>query len=776
VLQLVAVGGDRILVGASGTVSIFRGNGDSLYLSPPGDFTVLKRTPTVWELSPRGSLAKLVFDANGRLIRALDANGNKDSMVYNGSTDQVTALRDPVGRSITFAYDGNGKLSTLTDPASRQTRVVIDASSNQLTYDSLPSSTSRPYTTKFAYQTYSGTGTVVLTKRIGVINDTTIVTYDSTFRRRPSQVRLASVQDETGTTVWPVIQYTAVERQGWQALRSLDSAYVELKDPRNNWTRSLLNRWGQARRTWDAVGLMGRSEYTGEGHVQWSEGKTGDSSRVYSRYDALRRLIRSYIVRSSSDTLKFDSLVYDANHRVIQILRQTAPSVLKTWRIAYDSYGNVTSRTEPGEGTTYFWYRSDGLLDSTRAPDETRARRFTYHGTYKNLVASYDENGNLVQENGYDSAGRLVITTSGRRRVRTGTADSIWYSRREPFYTVTNQTDSVRVSQAIGDCLDLGCPPEWPSPSDTVHTQRVGYRFDRAGRDSLRLNDRAKATMYLYDRLSRLVSRRPWTDSMAVRDSMVYDIAGNLRKTITRRGDTITTTYDSRNRDTATVIPGVGTLRRAFAGSLDQLTRLWFDSFIDSIGGMNPELRWGFDQRGRLKADTSYTNTTVRATTYAFDALERVVTMVDPRGTWTTRFEEDRGIADTLITPFSDTLTYGVDKQRRALGPYWRSSGPLQSRVPTFSQVGALKTLPHTVATNPSFVAGKWDRAWNPDSSGPPLLPLWIEQHGSGASLDSLRDSTNYDGWGRVTAWVQRKLGTGWVARDTLRFDRLVTS
>ena len=775
VLELVSAGTDRMIVGPSGTAAIYRGNGDSLYLSPPGDFTVLKKVGSTWELAPRGSLAKIVFDANGRLIRALDANGNKDSIVYNGATDQVTALRDPVGRSITFGYDANLKLSTLTDPLGRQTRVTIDNSTNQLTYDSLPSPTSRPYTTTFAYQTYPGTNTLVITKRVGVLADTTLVTYDSTFRRRPSQVTLPQVQDETGASVKPVIQYTPVERQGWQALRSLDSVYVEIKDPRNHWTRSLLNRWGQARRSWDALGLLGRNDFTGEGFLLWNEGKNGDSSRVYHRYDDLRRLVSDYIIRSASDTFLIDSLVYDSNHRVIRTIRHTSEFFFyQSWYTTYDSKGNILSTITPNADTTRFWYRADGLLDSTRAPGEMRSKVFAYDGTLKNVLSVRDENGEIVSQYAYDSAGRTISVQTGAKHVRTGTPDSVWYGRTETFYTAANQIDSTRVMQALGDCADLGCPlSEWPLPSDTVLTQRVGYRFDRAGRDSVRLNDRGKGTLYLYDRLGRVVSRRPFADSMTVRDSLVYDIAGNLRKTITRRADTITTNYDSRNRDTLTVIPGVGTLRRTFGGPLEQVTRVWFDSFVDSIGGVNPELRWTYDQRGRLIADTSYTGATARATTYSYDAVERLTSVTDPVGTWTMRYEKKRGYLDTLITPFSDTLRYTFDSQERTLGPYWQSSGPLQSRLPTFSEVGALKTLTHSVATTPSYTAGKWDRAWNPDSSGPPLLPKWTEQHGAGAAIETLRDSANFDGWGRLVAWIQRKDGTGWVVRDTFRFDRV---
>ena len=123
------------------------------------------------------------------------------------------------------------------------------------------------------------------------------------------------MEDESGP-VTPTINYIAYEQQGFGSLRSLDSVFVELKDPRNNWTRSLLNRWGQARKTWDVVGTISRAEYRADGLLVWSEGKVADSSRVYQAYDALNRLVKTYMVRAAGDTLRLDSLVYDANHRV----------------------------------------------------------------------------------------------------------------------------------------------------------------------------------------------------------------------------------------------------------------------------------------------------------------------------------------------------------------------------------------------------------------------------------------------------------------------------
>jgi len=750
--KLVPAGSDRVLVGPTGAAAVYRGNGDSLYVAPPGDFAVLKKVGTGWELSPRGSTAKLVFDANGRLVKSLDQNGNRDSIVYNGASDQVTSFRDPVGKAISFGYDGNGKLSTITDPGSRQSRVVIDAATNQLTYDSLSSPAARSNRTTYVYQTYPGTNTVVLTKRIGVITDTTIVTYDSTFKRRPTQVRLPQVKDENGNTVNPLVAYTAYERQGYGALRSLDSVYVEMRDPRSNWTRSLLNRWGQARKTWDSLGVVGRTEYTPEGFVLWSEGKVPDSSRVYHTYDALRRLTRSYIVRAANDTLRLDSLAYDANHRVIKRIDARG----KRDSVVYDANGNVLRAITPNDDTTKGWYRTDGLADSVRTPGNFASRKFVYDAVWRNLMTVVDESGVTLDSLTLDAVGRDSLAERKAwidRKPTLFCPSGEWWGwrRREVLYSPSGQVDSVQYR--VANTCD-SAPPSWSAPQ-----RRVGMLYDRAGRDSLRLPATGGSTLYLYDRLGRVVSRRPWVDSMAVRDSFVYDVAGNVKKTITRRGDVITTNYDSRNRDTLTVIPGVGTLRKTFAGPLDQLTRQWVDSPVDSIGGVNAELRWGYDQRGRVMADTSYTGTIARATSYAYDAFERLVTRTDPLGAWATRYETNRGHADTLLTPMGDSITYAFDARSRPVGPDIRGGGPLQDRDQQWRAAGPLSVLAHTVATAPSFVAGRYEGD-NATFRDEPFAPVWTEQHGAGAPVDALRDTLTYDSYGRVTSWVARKNGT----------------
>jgi RHS repeat-associated protein len=766
-LQLAAAGtNDRVLVGPTGAATVFRGNGDSVYISPPGNFSTLRRIAGgEWELQARGTTAKLVFDSSGRLKKSVDRNGNRDSLAYNASS-KLTSVTDPVGKTTTLAYSGGGKLVSMTDPGGRVNVVTINGS-NKLVYDSLasgPSAGGGRYVNSYTYRDYGSS--LVLWKRIGVLLDTTIVRYDSTFRRRPYEVRLPRVQDETGNEVTPVIEYFAYERQGYGTLRSLDSVYVELKDPRDNWTRSLLNRWGQSRRTWDAIGVLSRSQYDPDGLIQWSEGKVADSSRVYQAYDSFDRLAKSYIIRAAGDTLRLDSLVYDGLHRMIKRIDSRGKRVDS---LSYDANGNVIASTDVLGNTSRTWYASDGLPDSTRAAGNTVSRVFTYHATTRNLQRVLDETGDTVTTNSYDTHGRL---TKAERRLQVeenGTGvNQVQWRRTQTYYNSGNQVDSV-VVQRTNNCTSPCSNPVWPA--DTLTSQRVGYRYDRAGRDSLRLNERGVATRYVYDLLGRLTSRRPWTDSSTVKDSMVYDVAGNLVKTITRRGDVILIARDSRNRATGTIIPGVGTLTPVYGGPLDQVTRLYFASPVDSIGGVSGELRWGYDQRGRLKADTSYTGTTARSTTYAYDSFERPSTMTDPLGTWTTRYEAQRGYADTLLTPFADTLLYTYDAQGRSLGPTIGSSGPRQARSMTWLENGELSTLTTTVSTGTSYVAGKYERQMDLPDDPVPLNPIWTEKQGSTGPTVVKVDGVDYDGWQRVKRWTGTTNGGSQVV-EAVEYDR----
>ena len=779
VSQLIGAGSDRILVGPDGTASIFRGVGDSVYLAPPGVFTNLVKVGNTWELHPRGSLGKVVFDSLGRLVRAVDPHGNADSVVYSGTSTQVTALADPLGHRIKLGYNGSGQLDSLTDPGSRVTKVGIDAT-NHLVADTVPAANNHTYFTSFAYHLYSDSG-LVLTTRTGVLSDATVVTYDSTFTRRPTQASLAAV-DTGGGSASPVIQYAAAEAQGFHVLVATTASTVTITDPKLHWTTSQVNRWGAALKTWDVLDTVGRAKYTSEGLVKWTEGKVPDSSRVTTGYDAYRRPFKSNVIRGAGDTLRLDSLVYDSASRVVTSVDARG----KPSQIVYDSYGDVVQTIDPNADTSRVWFGITGHVDSTRAAKDTASTRYHYEGTWQNVDSVVDPSGALVARYFYDGLGRDTATDA-KMQVQVVTGSFQWQWRRtQTFFNPINQADSTRLLRTA-NCPDpCSTPPAWPNPNDTTATMRVGYRYDRAGRDSLRLGDRGAATgrgvLYLYDLLGRLRSRHPWwtvvQDSFTtVRDSFVVDLAGNVKKTITRRGDTLTVAYDSRNRDTSTVIPGVGTLRHIYAGPADQLTREAYTGLVDPIG-VNPTRAWVFDERGRLLADTGYTGSIARVTTYAYDHFDRDSATTDTVGTAQLRYESTRGAVDTLIGASGDTNVYGLDSQGRpATDSVKPGSHTPMSVTWTWNVTQDLASIVRSAsdAHGNAFDPGSWykkPRVFPQGEHGATFLgPIWTQQPDPSLPADTLADTIGYDGWQRVTSWYERKDGV-LSATETYTFDR----
>jgi len=782
-LRLVGAGEDRLLVGASGAVSVYRGNGDSLYLPPLGTTTVLRKVAAGWELSPRGGGSKLTFDLQGRLTASIDQNGNADSVLYGGTTDSVLAVKDPTGRAITFTY-ASGKLSKLTSlsgAAARDHFVTVNGTTNLLETDSIGGTRFR---TRYGYHTVtSGTKTYLIRSRAGLVGDTTFVIYDSSlarYSRRPYQARLPRVKTAAGTDTTPRLTWLPLERAGADTVAPLDSTAmtVEVRDPAGLWSRSWVTRWGQARLTWDTLGVLGRASYAGDGRALWVEGnQSGDISRVYFTYDTLGRLVKRWIRRSERspvDTLRLDSLVYDGSDRVIRRIDPTG-KVDSLW---YDGSGNLTKVKRPGGDTTSYTYwgsgAEKGLVAATVDPVQGVVN-YTYNGL-GNLQYIYLRNGDeLVGIHSYDSLGR-TLTSETRIRTRVTATVTKWQWRRTSHsYLASLNLLAADTSARTDNCHDpCDTPPAYGT--DSAHVRAVGFVLSTAGRDSIRLNERGQATVYTFDRLGRLIRRQAPNGS---RDSMVYDVAGNLQRTITRRNDTITVAYDLRYRDTSTVIPGVGTLRKTYGGPAGQLSRIWYANAVDSIGGVGGGLGFSFDARGRLLADTSYTGVVAQVTRTTYDAFERDSMVQDTLGQWKVRYDPTRGHAARVQTPFGDSTTYSVVKGGRLSSRVTRAAGqPDFWQSLYYTGTGGLAEMT-TAAGATGWNSGSYDPEWTTSDTtvGPPLGPLWTEQQGSAASPDSSVDSVSYDGWGRVVGWRQyRKTPPGSsfqaFASDSFGFDR----
>jgi RHS repeat-associated protein len=759
--RLDSAGSDMILVQSNGAASLFRGS-NGLFLSPPGDIRGLTWTGSQWEMRMRFSgcpaNGQRVFDTQGKLVAVYDCNGNHTNIAY-AAVDQLSSITDPVNKQISFSYNGSVKLDHITDPGSRVSRVTINGS-NQLVFDSIASPGSNSTIGTYAFTSYGANNTVVLASQSDALGQTTSYSYDA--RRRAYQVSLPAVLPETGNTlVSPITTFRPQVLRGLDTLLSADSIFGQARDPRGFWTRSQLTRWGAALLTWDTLGTMVRASYTAEGRVLWFEGKVADSSRVYTAYDTLSRPIRSYRLRTTSDTVMLDSLVYDSSERISRRynpLRQYSS-------YSYDANGNLLTSITPTSDTTKYQWLTNGQLDRMQAPTQTGWTIYTYDATFKNVYQLTDAAGHVLTTNSYDSFGRDTVS-SRELTVRSfgepGVPDTMQWRRTRIWYDALNRVDSVRIERT-NNCLAPCSTPTWPTNADTAQWQQVKHFYDRLSRDTARINTRGKRTRYAYDGLGRLRMRWPFGDSAAVVDSFRYDVGGNPRFAWTRRANLIEHRYDVRGRDTLTLVPGVGNYHQVFGGPGDQLSRATIDSYTDPIGGVNPAVSWVYSQAGLLLSDTAQGN---RVTTYRYDRYNRDTLVTDVRGTWRLRYDAVRGVLDSIMTAYGDTLRWTIDQRGRAVGPYVSNgANPHYAMIPSWDQVGKLVAVRDTHTVNVGL--------WQTDSTEPDLnlLPLWTEKQGSGGPTVTAQDTVSHDGWGRVTNVAYFKNGSS-IGSAAYLFDR----
>jgi len=258
----------------------------------------------------------------------------------------------------------------------------------------------RTYRDSLTWASYTGSAMLPLS-RVNVVGAATAVTYSGGLR--PWKVTLPTVQDEYGNNVQPVVEYLPQELLALGATVPLTSLYTDVKDPRGNWTRSELNRWGSAVRTWDALGTLVVSTYDAAGRVLTAEGKAGDSTRVYQTYDGAGRLVRVHRLRPDGSPLRLDSLVYDdPTDRVVRRI----DALGNVTYLSYDGNGNLIQSITPGPDTTRTWYGAYGQVDSVQVPSSPGRMRYTYDVTWRNTADTYNQLGDVVGYVTYDGFGR----------------------------------------------------------------------------------------------------------------------------------------------------------------------------------------------------------------------------------------------------------------------------------------------------------------------------------------------------------------------------------
>ena len=423
---------------------------------------------------PNGNDITYEYDANGDLLAQIDGEANRTEYVYD-SGHYLTETIDPLGRTTQRQeYDANGRLIAITDGNGNRVEMEYDLDNNsQILRDRRGNPT--------IYE-YDSRGNVTHETNFPVINGTvqaveTVRAYDA-----DSQMTSETLPDGTLNTF--------------------------TYDVRGNIT-------GDVR---DSGGLNLTHSYTYD-----------DAGRMLSHTDA-RGNARNW--------------VYDVQGKLIT----RSDRIGYTWLNTYDGAGNRIRETGPLGNYTLIEYNAQGGVTAKERynSSDVRLRRMEY---------TYDANGNKLSQTVIVSIGG---TPTAATTTYTYNANSQLLTQTDPLGHVT-QMEYDAVGNRITEIDGLGERTEYtynvlgkvtridyPDGTASVYGYDVDYNRDAV----TDLN--GNTVTYLYDPSNRIIHVGYPDGSNRVKQ---YDSAGNLVAEIDEAGNRTDHAYDSAGRRSSTTQP-----------------------------------------------------------------------------------------------------------------------------------------------------------------------------------------------------------------------------
>lgn len=553
--------------------------------------------------APSGGIRRYV-NTRGRTTSAIDPLGYSVTTAYN-SRWQPISFQDADWRQTAFAYDDNDNLIKITDPVGSETNFTYDGNGN-------------------------------MTSRIDANNNTWRFTYDSHDNRIATESPLGADLTRTVNTRGLLTRLGLPDGAVYDLAYDNHGNLTAVTDPLGNVTNF----------AYDAAGLNLTSR-TDPRHYTTS-----------FQYDANRRLTRTNLPDGSAINYGYTCCA----------LASVTDGGGNTTAFERDALLNITKITNPLGCLTRLAYNSDGALIGQTDP----LGRVTSYGRdgAQRLTSIVNPRGKQIQYL-LNGTGQPTAVTNERNKTSFLTYDArgLYASMTDPLGLSGGLVawDSLdRVSSVTSSVLTArpGSPP--PAPVTRV----LSYLYDEDGRLSAKRYDAVTAASYLWDANGRL---RSVTDAVGTQ-TFSRDQAGRITHIAYADGQTLGIAYDNADNATSLTYPGGLTVTTTYDG-LNRPTGVSFGSqsltlAYDTSGHLAGESRsngvqslYGFDASGRLINLSHKKGSAVIADlAYARDAAGQVsredgVWPLTPRPSGTTA-SATYDAADQIATWKSDSYSY----------------------------------------------------------------------------------------------------------------------
>jgi RHS repeat-associated protein/uncharacterized repeat protein (TIGR01451 family) len=378
-------------------------------------------------LGPTGAVMRFTYDSSGRPLTRTDSAGNVLRYAYD-ATGRVSGITDPAGKTTGFQYDAGNRLVLVTDAIGNAAHFTYDGAGNVS-----GTSDGRGNAESFIYNPF---GSVLSTT--DPLGGKSTITYDANGRvtgttdRAGNSNTYAYDADGRLTRVnYPGGEFLAFTIDGFgrpttaaNSSSTIDNSYDAAGNIVSTTTHAPIVGSVSLSYTYDAAG--NRLTSTGpDGTTRY----TYDSrSRVVSvadprgglfnlQYDSGSRI--TALTRPNGIT---DAYTYDLNGRLVAIASKLGGTTVQNLTQAFDTNGQVASRTDAA-GPTTFTHDADGRLTSVGAPGAA-AQAYAYDAAGNRTSGPFSSNSiyNAADELTSDTGFTYTYDAEGQRTSKTDRA------------------------------------------------------------------------------------------------------------------------------------------------------------------------------------------------------------------------------------------------------------------------------------------------------------------------------------------------------------------
>ncbi|WP_185734241.1 LysM peptidoglycan-binding domain-containing protein [Burkholderia stagnalis] len=628
-------------------------------------------------------ITKAVYDAFGRLVQSVDANGVVRSTEYDRNGRKVV-VKDGIGQAC-MTYDAFDNVLTRTDRLGNVTRYAYDAKNRQISITTPEGIVSK---TK-----YNETGQVIAI--IDGRGNTVTHEYDRDGRlvktsdtakfhayRYDASGRMVGESDSKGMNFW--YEFDAAGR----VFSRMDLSKAGTERTPN--TRYEFDAKGQQIRTTDPTGVVTDTRYDLNGHaITVITDPNGLKLSTTFTYDATGKVLTT-TEGAGTGSEKVTRNTYDGAGRLIERTVDPAGLSIKT-RYAYDGVGNMVAETNALGGVTHYVYDAEGRqawqvgpagtavhydrdvegriltreafaipLDVTALPEKLTQAQLSGLITRSNQdeveYSVYDRDGRMryainalgyVKEQVYDASGNVIRTIDYGGPINVSSRMTPQAVANELAKLDDAARAATRITRAIYDSANrLAATIDAAGSVTRIFDYQFGNRTER-------LQYVTRYTANDDPDLETLVnvlnswSRNPVEGSNWRYSKTFYDTSDRVRFTVDALGYVTENRYDSAGRLVQTIYYGGPNPDALNASGVEQLAK------IITVSAWGPQYR--YDGAGRMCETIDANGTSTR---YELDALGRAVNTVVAPGT--SQQSTTHAVYDLAGNLIEQTRAYGT--------------------------------------------------------------------------------------------------------------------